>query len=79
MKSQKIKVTLNVEIDEDIYECMQDFFIANPHWNSETIFNASLSLFLIRNYQNLESEQYQACGQKHVKSTCGKSFQDKIL
>lgn len=75
MKSQKVTVTLNVEIDENIYECMQDFFNENPHWNSETIFNASLSLFLMQNYQDIESEQYQACGQRYLNSICGQPSQ----
>lgn len=74
MTSHKITVTLSVDIDENIYECMQDFFNVNPHWNSETIFNASLSLFLMQNYQEIESEQYQTCGQRYLNSICGQSF-----
>jgi len=75
MKPPPITVTLNVEIDENIYECMQDFFNENPHWNSETIFNASLSLFLMQNYEGVESEQYQACGQRYLNSVCSQNFQ----
>ena len=75
MKSHKITVTLNVEIDENIYECMQDFFNANPQWNSETIFNASLSLFLMQDYQDIASEQYQICGQRYLNSICGQDIQ----
>ena len=70
MNSPKVKVTLSVEIDENVYECMQDFLDANSQWNSETILNASLSLFLMQNYQNIEPEQYQACGQKYLSSIC---------
>ncbi len=70
MKSQPKSVTLSVEIDENIYQCMQNYLISNSHWNTETVLNASLSLFLMQNHQQIDSDDYKACSQKYLRSIC---------
>ena len=66
MKSQPKNVTLSVEIEESIYQCMQDYLISNSQWNTEAVLNASLSLFLIQNHRKIDSNDYKACSQKYL-------------
>lgn len=75
MKSHKASVTLSIEIDENIYQCMQDFLISNPQWNWETLFDASLSLFLMQNHQQIESADYKARAQKYLRSVCSVPYE----
>ena len=75
MKSQPKNVALSVEIDENIYQCMQDYLNSNSQWNVETVLNASLSLFLIQNHRQIDSDDYKACSQKYLRSICSVSQQ----
>ena len=75
MKSQPKNVTLSVEIDEKIYQCMQDYLISNSQWNVQAVLNASLSLFLIQNHRQIDSKDYKACSQKYIHSICPLSQQ----
>lgn len=70
MKSQQKNVTLNVEIDDGIYQCMQDYLSSNNQWNTNAVINASLSLFLIQNHSSIEAADYKACSQKYLRSLC---------
>ena len=75
MKSAPKKVTLNIEIDEDIYQCLKDYLNSNSQWNVTMILNASLSLFLIQNHRQISSDDYRACSQKYLHSICSASQQ----
>lgn len=79
MESQKIKVSLSIELDEKIYQCMQEFLDSNPQWSSESLFNASLSLFLMQNHKEIDSIQYRACAQKYLHSVCSSPYQNTQL
>ncbi len=71
MKSESKNVTLSVELEEEIYRCMQDFLTSNPAWNQKLVIDASMSLFLIQNHRQIKREDYQACSQKYLHSVCG--------
>ncbi len=71
MKSESTNVTLSVELEEEIYCCMQDFLASNPGWNQKLVIDASMSLFLMQNHRQIKPEDYQACSQKYLHSVCG--------
>lgn len=75
MKSQPKTVTLSIEIDENIYQCMQDFLNSNSQWNSKALLNASLSLFLLQNHKQIEPADYKACAQKYLHSVSSLPYQ----
>lgn len=75
MESQPKSITLSVEIDDNIYQCMQDYLASNSQWNAEAVLNASLSLFLIQNHREIDSEDYRTCSQKYLHSVCSVSPQ----
>lgn len=54
MKSQQAIVSLSVELNENIYHCMQDFLASNPQWNRKKLIDASISLFLRQSYQTIK-------------------------
>ena len=70
MKSEQTTVPLYVEVNENIYNCMQDFLASNPQWNKKMLVNASMSLFLMKNHKKIEPEGYQACSQTYLRSVC---------
>ncbi|HEY9761119.1 MAG TPA: DUF2811 domain-containing protein [Trichocoleus sp.] len=43
------RVSLLVEIPEDLYEALQTYLDTHPHWSQHRVFCAALSLFLIQN------------------------------
>lgn len=61
MKSQQAIVQLSVEVNESIYNCMQDFLASNPQWNRQKLINASISLFLMQNHKSIKPDNYQDC------------------
>ena len=70
MKSQQKSITLSVEIDENIYQCMQDYLNSNSQWDIEAVLNASLSLFLMQNHASIQTADYRVCSQKYLRSIC---------
>ena len=70
MKPEPTTVVLSVELDEEIYGCMQDFLASNPGWNQRLVINASMSLFFLQNHQHIKPKDYQACSQNYVHSVC---------
>ncbi|HEY9878025.1 MAG TPA: DUF2811 domain-containing protein [Leptolyngbyaceae cyanobacterium] len=43
------RVSLLVEIPEDLYEALQGYLDTHPTWSQHRVFCAALSLFLIQN------------------------------
>ena len=70
MKSESNTVSLSVELEEEIYDCMQDFLTSNPSWNQRRLINASMSLFLIQNHSTIKPQDYRACSQQYLHSIC---------
>lgn len=70
MNSYQDTVALSVEINEKIYNCMQDFLAANPHWNQAMVMEASISLFLMQNHRTIQAEDYYDCSKKYLHSLC---------
>lgn len=70
MKSYQGTVSLSVEINESIYNYMQDFLASNPHWNRAMIIEASMSLFLMQNHRDIKPEAYQNCSKTYLHSIC---------
>ncbi|HEY9768093.1 MAG TPA: DUF2811 domain-containing protein [Coleofasciculaceae cyanobacterium] len=62
MNSQKTTVELYIEINENIYNCIQDFLSSNPQWDRKLLIEASMSLFFQQNYQS--------CSKTSVHSVC---------
>lgn len=42
-------VSLQVEIPEDLHDCLKHFLEHRPMWDQDRTFSAALSLFLIQN------------------------------
>ena len=70
MNSEPATVSVYLEIDENIYDCMQDFLAANPQWNKSMLIEASISLFLMQNHRSIEPQVYQNCSKTYVHSIC---------
>lgn len=70
MKSQQAIVQLSVEVNESIYNCMQDFLASNPQWNRQKLINASISLFLMQNHKSIKPDNYQDCSKTYLNAIC---------
>lgn len=70
MKSESTTIALSVELEEEIYDCMQDFLTSNPSWSQRRLINASMSLFLIQNHSTIKPQDYRACSQQYLHSVC---------
>ena len=68
MKSQQAVVPLSVEVNENIYNLMQDFLTSNPQWSRQRLINASISLFLMQNHKSIKARNYQDCSQTYLHS-----------
>ncbi len=42
-------VSLQVEIPEDLHDCLKQFLEHRPMWDQDRTFSAALSLFLLQN------------------------------
>ena len=45
----KVKVSLLVEVPEQLHEALQRFLDTHPEWNQQRAFASALSLFLMQN------------------------------
>lgn len=70
MNSQQTTVEVYIEIDEKIYECMQDFLASHPQWNRKMLIEASMSLFLMQNHRNIKPNDFRACSKTYLNSIC---------
>ncbi len=70
MEFSQNTITLNVEINESIYRCMQDFLDTYSDWNQKSVINASMSLFLLQNHRQIKPLDYQACSRSYVQFVC---------
>ncbi len=43
------RISLNVEIPEDLFRAMEDYVETHPAWSQHRVFCAALSLFLMQN------------------------------
>ena len=70
MNSQKTTVELYIELEENIYNCIQNFLSSHPQWDRRLLIEASMELFLQQNYQSIKPEAAQSCSQTSVPSVC---------
>lgn len=68
--SELTTVNVYIEIDENIYDCMQDFLASNPQWNKSMLIEASISLFLMQNHRSIEPQAYRNCSKTYIHSIC---------
>ena len=59
MNSEPTRITLSVELKEELYQHMRNFLADNSDWNQEKLMDASLSLFLGDHPKN-QPEDYEA-------------------
>lgn len=64
------KVTLNIEIDEVLYQGIAEFIANNENWDRDRIINTSLSLFLLQNSDSVSPQTYQASSKTYLHSVC---------
>ena len=60
MNSERTRITLYVELKEELYQHMKDFLADNSDWNQQQLMDSSLSLFLENNSQKNQPEDYEA-------------------
>ena len=60
MNSEPTRITLYVELKEELYQHMKDFLADNSDCNQEQLMDSSLSLFLENNSQKNQPEDYEA-------------------
>ena len=73
MSSGNTKITFSVEIDEDIYNSIQDFLVLHRKWDFDRTVEAGMSLFLLQNYQNfrqLDHKGYRSCTRSYAGYIC---------
>lgn len=64
------KITLNIEIDEVLYNGIAEFINSNEDWDRDKIINTSLSLFLLQNSNSVSNQTYQASSKTYLHSVC---------
>ncbi len=64
MTPEPTRITLYVELKEELYEYMKNFLANNSDWNQQKLMDASLSLFLEDNPEKSRSEDYQDLAQE---------------
>ena len=47
--SHPLKVSLETELSESLYETMKDFVLHNPTWDQYKLINSALATFLVQN------------------------------
>ena len=70
MNFQQATVEVYIEIDEKIYECMQNFLASHPQWDRKMLIEASMSLFLMQNYHGIKPDNFRACSQTYLNYVC---------
>lgn len=70
MNFQQARVEVYIEIDEKIYECMQEFLASHPQWNKKMLIEASMSLFLIQNHHDIKPDSLRTCSKTYLNSIC---------
>ena len=70
MKSESSRVALSIEVNESIYNCLQDFLAANPQWTQEQLINASMSLFLRQNHKKVKHKNSVGDSRNYSDSIC---------
>ena len=55
--SSSVKVSLETELSEPLYDTMKDFVLSNPTWDQYKLINSALASFLVLN----------GCDDKYVK------------
>ena len=68
MKFNQSKVTVSVELDENLYECIQNFLTINKEWDFDTTINAGMCLFLLQNYRQSKGLDDPTCSQNYLHS-----------
>ncbi len=64
-------ISVVAEINEDLYDAMQDYLDKHPYWDLSEAFNASLSLFMLQNWrssQKMKPKNYCVCSQTYLNS-----------
>lgn len=49
MTAMASKISLSVEVPEELFEAMRDYVETHPSWSQHRVFCAALSLFLMQN------------------------------
>lgn len=73
MNNGSTKITFSVEIDENIYNSIQDFLTIHRKWDLNRTVEAGMSLFLLQNYQNfrqLDNKGYRSCTRSYARYIC---------
>lgn len=70
MEDRPSKITLSVELNEDIYGCIKNFLTVHREWNLNEAINAGMSLFLLQNYSDIESIDYYKCSRHYLNLIC---------
>ncbi len=64
-------VSILTEIPEELHKSLQTYLDAHPNWDQDRVFAAALSLFLLQNnnQQNSQAtEHYQACAKVYLET-----------
>ena len=78
MNNGNHKITFSVEIDEDIYNSIQDFLVVHRESDFNRTIEAGMSLFLLQNYQNfrqLDGKGYRSCTRSYARYVCDRDVQ----
>ena len=63
-------VSIFAEIPEDLHQSLKSYLETHPNWDQDRVFAAALSLFLLQNSseQDSNSQNYRACARVYLET-----------
>jgi hypothetical protein len=63
-------VSIFAEIPEDLHQSLKSYLETHPNWDQDRVFAAALSLFLLQNdsEQDSNSQNYRACARVYLET-----------
>lgn len=63
-------VSIFAEIPEDLHQSLKSYLETHPKWDQDRVFAAALSLFLLQNgsEQDSNSQNYRACARVYLET-----------
>ena len=62
--NKQSSISVEAEIDSEIYKSLAKYLDCHPYWDLNRVFNASLSLFMMQNWSQdngREKQDYETC------------------
>jgi hypothetical protein len=67
----KTAISIFAEIPEELHQSLKSYLESHPNWDQDRVFTAALSLFLLQNSGEQDSEtsqNYRACARVYLET-----------